>query len=58
MYSAIIIHRIRTQQSIIIIHLLQQLVRGAEQLQVHAGGCYTHNHLQFSLNVEQKQQIV
>lgn len=49
MYSAVIIYSIGTQQSIIVVHFLQELVRDAEQLQVHGGGTHAHNHLQLSL---------
>lgn len=56
MYSAVIIHRIGTQQSFIVVHFLQERVRNTEQLQVHAGGRCAHNHLQLPLITIQAKQ--
>lgn len=49
MYSAVIVHVIGTQQSIIVIHFLQEFVTNTEQLQIHGGRRYAHKHLHLSL---------
>lgn len=37
MYCAVVIHRIGAQQSIVIVHLLQEVARHAQNFQFHAG---------------------
>ncbi len=37
-YSAVIIHSIGTEQSVIVVHFLQELVRDTKQFQVHVRG--------------------
>lgn len=55
MYSAIIVHMIGAQQSIVVVHFLQEFVIGTKQLQVHAGGRRAHDHLQLSLITDSKK---
>lgn len=58
MYSAVIIHSVGTQQSVTVIHFLQKLVRHSVQLQVHAGGRSSYNHLQLCLIAMWRKQYM
>lgn len=49
-YTAVIIDGVGSQQGVVVIEVLQELVIGTEQLQVHAGRRRAYNEFQLSLN--------
>lgn len=58
MYFAIIVYMIRSQQSVVVIYFLEELVIGTKQLQTHAGGGQAHDHLQLPLITMYKNKIL